>query len=199
MTTQETPTDDATLAELYDLLAGALADPPDAGTVETLAEGPLPDPGIAPNDQLQAGLETLAAWGESVSDPAAEAEQLAAEFTRLFVGPRPKLQIHESYYEGDYLGKPLAAVTETYKQLGVAPAPDLKEEADHAAVELAALRELTAENEAGKQIFLEAHGDWFADLGADIAEATDEAYFEAIADMISGLVAFDAGRQGVRQ
>ncbi|MFW5922001.1 MAG: TorD/DmsD family molecular chaperone [Halodesulfurarchaeum sp.] len=199
MTTQETPTDDATLAELYDLLAGALADPPDAGTVETLAEGPLPDPGIAPNDQLQAGLETLAAWGESVSDPAAEAEQLAAEFTRLFVGPRPKLQIHESYYEGDYLGKPLAAVTETYKQLGVAPAPDLKEEADHAAVELAALRELTAENEARKQIFLEAHGDWFADLGADIAEATDEAYFEAIADMISGLVAFDAGRQGVRQ
>ncbi|MFP4529887.1 MAG: molecular chaperone [Halodesulfurarchaeum sp.] len=199
MTTQETPTDDATLAELYDLLAGALADPPDAGTVETLAEGPLPDPGIAPNDQLQAGLETLAAWGESVSDPAAEAEQLAAEFTRLFVGPRPKLQIHESYYEGDYLGKPLAAVTETYKQLGVAPAPDLKEEADHAAVELAALRELTAENEARKQIFLEAHGDWFADLGADIAEATDEAYFEAIADMVSGLVAFDAGRQGVRQ
>lgn len=199
MTTQDTSTDDATLAQLYDLLSGALADPPDEATVETLAEGPLPDPGIAPNDQLQAGLETLAAWGESVSDPAEEAERLAAEFTRLFVGPRPKLQIHESYYEGDYLGEPLAAVTETYKQLGIAPAPDLKEEADHAAVELAALRELTVESEDRKQIFLESHGDWFTDLGEDIADATDEAYFEAIADMVSGLVAFDADRQGVRQ
>lgn len=199
MTTQDTPTDDATLAQLYDLLAGALADPPDEATVEALAEGPLPDPGIAPNDQLQAGLETLAAWAESVSDPATEAERLGAEFTRLFVGPRPKLQIHESYYEGDYLGEPLAAVTETYKQLGIAPAPDLKEEADHAAVELAALRELTLENEDRKRRFLERHGDWFADLGSDIADATDEPYFEAIADMVSGLVAFDGDRQGVRQ
>jgi len=199
MTTQDTQTDVGTLAQLYDLLAGALSDPPDERTVETLAEGPLPDPGIAPNEQLQAGLETLAAWSESVTDPGEEAERLTAEFTRLFVGPRPKLQIHESYYEDDYLGEPLAAVTETYETLGIAPAPDLKEEADHAAVELAALRELTVENEAGKQRFLERHGDWFADLGADISAATDEAYFTAIADMVSGLVAFDAGRQGVRQ
>lgn len=199
MNSEDTPTDDATLAQIYDLLAGALADPPDEATVETLAEGPLPDPGIAPNDQLQSGLETLAEWGESVSDPAAEAERLTGEFTRLFVGPRPKLQIHESYYAGDYLGDPLAAVTETYRELGIAPAPDLKEEADHAAVELAALRELTVENEARKRVFLESHGDWFVDLGRDIADATDEPYFEAIADMVSGLVAFDADRQGVRQ
>ncbi|MFB6086082.1 MAG: molecular chaperone [Halodesulfurarchaeum sp.] len=199
MNSEDTPTDDATLAQLYDLLSGALADPPEESTVERLAAGPLPDPELAPNDQLQSGLERLGEWGESVSDPAAEADRLAVEFTRLFVGPRPKLQIHESYYAGEYLGEPLAAVTETYKQLGIAPAPDLKEEADHAAVELAALRELTAESETRKQAFLESHGDWFADLGEDIREATEEPYFEAIAEMVSGLVAFDADRQGVRQ
>jgi TorA maturation chaperone TorD len=132
-----------------------------------------------------------------VTDPAAEADRLTTEFTHLFVGPRPKLQIHESYYAGDYLGEPLAAVTDSYTQLGVAPAPDLKEEADHAAVELAALRELTAERDDRKRVFLEDHGDWFADLADDIKSSTEEPFFEAIADMVAGLVAFDADRQGV--
>lgn len=199
MNSEDTPTDDATLAQLYDLLSGALADPPDEQTVDALASGPLPDPDIAPNDRLKAGLDALAEWGDSVSDPEAEAETLSAEFTQLFVGPRPKLQIHESYYAGDYLGEPLAAVTQTFKQLGIAPAPDLKEEADHAAVELAALRELTLENADRKRIFLESHGGWFSELADDIKETTDEPFYEAIADMIAGLVAFDAGREGVRQ
>lgn len=197
--TSDTQTDDATLAQLYDLLAGVLADAPDEATVRTLAEGPLPDPDIAPNRRLEQGLDALAAWAESVSDPAAEATQLGAEFTTLFVGPRPQLQIHESYYEGDFLGEPLAAVTQTFNQLGIAPADDLKEEADHAAVELAALRELTLEEADRKRIFLDQHGEWFADLADDIKETTDEPFYEAIADMVAGLIAFDANREGIRQ
>ena len=199
MNSEDTPTDDATLAQLYDLLAGVLADPPDEATVDALASGPLPDPAVAPNDRLKAGLTGLVAWGETVTDPAAEADRLTTEFTHLFVGPRPKLQIHESYYEGDYLGEPLAAVTDTYERLGIAPAPDLKEEADHAAVELAALRELTVKDGDEKRVFLEAHGDWFSELAADVRDTTEEPFFEAIADMVAGLIAFDTERQGVAQ
>lgn len=199
MNSEDTQTDDATLAQLYDLLSGLLADAPDEETVATLAEGPLPDPNIAPNERLERGIEALAEWGQTVSNPAAEAERLGAEFTRLFVGPRPKLQIHESYYEDDFLGEPLAAVTQTFNQLGIAPAPDLKEEADHAAVELAALRELTAEQSDRKRIFLAEHGEWFEELGDDIKEATEEPFFTAVADMTAGLVSFDAEREGIRQ
>lgn len=199
MHSEDTSTEDATLAQLYDLLSGLLSDPPDAETVEALSTGSLPDPDIAPNDQLQAGLEALEEWGDTVSDPAVEADRLTTEFTRLFVGPRPKLQIHESYYEDDFLGEPLAAVTQTFKQLGIAPAPDLKEEADHAAVELAALRELTRMEADRKRIFLSEHGDWFQALASDIKETTDEPFYMAIADMVAGLIAFDAGREGVRQ
>ncbi|MBS3760908.1 TorD/DmsD family molecular chaperone [Halodesulfurarchaeum sp.] len=199
MHSEDTSPEDATLAQLYDLLSGVLSDPPDAATVEALSTGPLPEPDIAPNDQLRAGLEALAEWGETVTDPEAEADRLAAEFTRLFVGPRPKLQIHESYYEDDFLGEPLAAVTQTFKQLGIAPAPDLKEEADHAAVELAALRELTLENADRKRVFLSEHGEWFVELAADIKETTDEPFYEAVADIVAGLIVFDAQREGVRQ
>ena len=199
MHSEDTSTEDATLAQLYDLLSGLLSDPPDAETVETLSTGSLPDPDIAPNDQLQAGLQALEEWGDTVSDPTAEADRLTTEFTRLFVGPRPKLQIHESYYEDDFLGEPLAAVTQTFKQLGIAPAPDLKEEADHAAVELAALRELTVSEGNRKRVFLSEHGDWFQTLASDIKETTDEPFYMAIADMVAGLIAFDAGREGVRK
>lgn len=199
MHSEDTSTEDATLAQLYDLLSGLLSDPPDAETVETLSTGSLPDPDIAPNDQLQAGLQALEEWGDTVSDPTAEADRLTTEFTRLFVGPRPKLQIHESFYEDDFLGEPLAAVTQTFKQLGIAPAPDLKEEADHAAVELAALRELTVSEGNRKRVFLSEHGDWFQTLASDIKETTDEPFYEAIADIVAGLIAFDAGREGVRK
>jgi TorA maturation chaperone TorD len=199
MSPHDSPSTDDTLAQLYDLVSGLLADPPDEETIEALATGSLPDPEIAPNDRLEAGLEGLAEWAEGVEDPAAEADRLGAEFTSLFVGPRPQLQIHESYYDGDYLGQPLAAVTETFERLGVAPAPDLKEEADHAAVELAALRELTLEHPDRKREFLADHGDWFADLADDVTEATEEPFYAAIADVVAGLIAFDARREGIRQ
>ena len=199
MSHHDSTSTDETLAQLYDLVSGLLADPPDEATVEALATGSLPDPAVAPNDQLEAGLAELEAWGEQVEDPASAADRLAAEFTSLFVGPRPQLQIHESYYAGDFLGEPLAAVAETYDRLGVAPAPDRKEEADHAAVELAALRELTLERPDRKREFLADHGEWFQSLAADVREHTDEQFYAAVASVVAGLIAFDARREGTRQ
>jgi len=199
MSPHDSQSTDDTLAQLYDLVSGLLADPPDERTVAALSTGSLPDPDVAPNDRLEAGLEGLAEWAESVEDPAEEADRLGAAFTSLFVGPRPQLQIHESYYAGDYLGEPLAAVTESYERLGVAPAPDRKEEADHAAVELAALRELTRDDPDRKREFLAEHGDWFESLADDVKEHTDEQFYASIAAVVAGLIAFDARREGVRQ
>lgn len=194
------PTAAETLAQLYDFVASVLADPPEAEWVRNICEDSLPSSHLAPNDRLEAGFENLEKWAESVDDPVTESEHLETEFTRLFVGPRPKLQIHESWYAGDFLGEPLAAVSRTYEDLGIEPAPDLKEEADHAAVELAALRELSrreVDDPGGKDTFLEKHGAWFDDLADDIRDEADGRFYPAIADIVAGLVAFDADRRGV--
>ncbi|MFW5965707.1 MAG: molecular chaperone TorD family protein, partial [Halodesulfurarchaeum sp.] len=97
------------------------------------------------------------------------------------------------------LGEPLAVVKDTYTDLGIAPAPDLKEEADHAAVELAVLRELSANGKDRKSDFLAAHGDWFDALADDVREAAEEPFYEAIADLVGGLIAFDAEREGIER
>ncbi|MFB6133668.1 MAG: molecular chaperone [Halanaeroarchaeum sp.] len=191
---------DATIARLYDLGATVLADPPDESLVRTLRDGGFPSPDTAPNDRLAAGLVGLRTWAEGIEDPAEEARRLHAVHTRLFVGPRPTLQIHESWYEGDYLGEPLAAVSADYDALGIRPAPDLKEEADHAAVELAALRELSkraTDDPEPKATFLADHGEWFDAFADDVCEAAAGEFYPAIADLVAGLVALDADRLGV--
>lgn len=201
-TTDVDPADEATLAQLYDLVATVLADPPDEALVRSLRTDGVPSPDLAPNDRLESGLERLQTWVEAIDDPTAETERLAAEHTRLFVGPRPKLQIHESWYEDNFLGEPLAAVARDYESLGVEPAPDIKEEADHAAVEAAALRELSkraTDDPEAKATFLAAHGGWFDALADDVDEATDGTFYPAIADVLAGLVAFDADRQEVQR
>ncbi|MFB6093934.1 MAG: molecular chaperone [Halanaeroarchaeum sp.] len=199
-TTDPDPEAAETLAQLYDLVATVLADPPDETQVRTFLEEGLPAPAVAPNDRLSAGLEGLQTWLEGVEDPAAEADRLAAEHTRLFVGPRPALQVHESWYAGDFLGEPLAAVSRTFETLGIEPAADLAEEPDHAAVELAALRELSRrepDDPAAKETFLRDHGAWFDELADDVAETASGPFYPAIADVVAGLVAFDADRRGV--
>lgn len=197
MTTTGSQDADA-LAELYDFASSAFADPLDASAIEALQAGPLPDPGPNDDGRLADGLDRLADWAESVDDPAAAADELERVHTDLFVGPRPSLQIHESYYAGDFLGDPLAAVQSTFERFGIRPAGDLREEADHAAVELAALRELSgAGDDAAKTTFLDEHGWWFEDLAADVHDATDHDLYRAVADIAAGLVAVDADRQGV--
>ncbi|MFW6017239.1 MAG: TorD/DmsD family molecular chaperone [Halapricum sp.] len=197
MTTTDS-TDTTALMELYDFASGAFADPLDASAIEALLSGPLPEPDAVRDEQLAAGLAGLAEWIEGVDDPQAAADELEAVHTDLFVGPRPSLQIHESYYAGDFLGDPLASVQSTFQQLGIRPAGDLREEADHVAVELAALRELSAAgDQEAKATFLREHGWWFEDLAADIHETADHDLYRAVGDIAAGLVTLDADRLGV--
>lgn len=199
--TPEQTTDPDLLVDLYAFAASAYADPLDATTIEALRSGALPDPADVADERLAEGLRELAAWLEDVDDADAAAAEVERVHTDLFVGPRPTLQIHESYYAGDFLGTPLAAVNEMLDRFGVRPSADSHEETDHAAIELAALRELTAAEAATpeqKDAFLREHGWWFEALADDVREATDHPLFVALADLTAGTVALDADRRGVR-
>ena len=197
------PADD-TIGALYEFCAGVIADPPDAAAVERLLDAPLPGSRDAPNESLERGFDRLREWRREVDDPAAEAERLALEHTRLFVGPRPALQVHESYYADEYLGEPLARVRGTLDAVGVDPADDLREEADHVAVELSALATLS-HREAGPDdaassdtaFFLREHGWWFPALASDLEEASDGRFYAGVAALVEGVVRLDAERHGV--
>ena len=190
------PADDTDeIAQLYALTTSVIADAPYRVAIEVLLEEPLPQD-VSPQ-ALETGFEGLERWREDVEDPAAQADELRKVHTRLFVGPRPKLQVHESWYAEDYLGKPLAAVKGSYRDLGILPTDELKEEADHAAVELAALEILAREDDDLRRAFLEAHGWWLPELAADIREVADHPFYEAIGWLIEGTLEVDAHVLGI--
>lgn len=185
------------VAALYEFCAGVLADPPGKLAVEGIVTAGVPDPEVMVNERLRRGFELLERWRTDVDDPEEAVCELERTHTRLFVGPRPRLQIHESYYAGDFLGRPLARVQGTYAGLGIAPADDLREEADHAAVELSALALLTrreVEDPDAKRLFLREHGWWISEFAADVEEVTDCRFYRGIAAIADGLVQFDANR-----
>lgn len=179
------------LADLYAFLSGVLADPPDEAAVRRLVEEDFPTD--ASPAALENGFRLLRRWRSEVDDPAAAADELRKAHTRLFVGPWPRMQIHESWYADDFLGEPLAAVKGTYRDLGVEPAENLREEPDHAAVELAAL-EILARDGADdyRRAFLRIHGWWLPELAADVQEMSDHTFYEAVGWLIEGVFQADA-------
>lgn len=196
-------TPDETIGALYEFCAGVIADPPDADAIDRLLDAPLPGSRDAPNESLERGFERLDAWRRAVDDPEAEADRLAVEHTRLFVGPRPALQVHESYYAEEYLGEPLSRVRGTLDAVGVDPAADLREEADHAAVELSALATLShraarSEHAApDATLFLREHGWWLPSLASDLEDASGGQFYAGVAALVDGLVRLDAERRDV--
>ncbi|MDQ2050638.1 molecular chaperone TorD family protein [Natronolimnohabitans sp. A-GB9] len=178
------------IADLYAFLSGVLADPPDEAAVERLVAEEFPRE--ASPQALSNGYRLLQTWQSGVDDPSDAADELKRVHTRLFVGPRPRMQIHESWYADDYLGEPLAAVKRSYRDLGIRPSEQLREEADHAAVELAAL-EILARDGADelRRAFLAAHGWWLPQLATDIQEMADHPFYEGVGWLIEGTVEAD--------
>ncbi|ELY53345.1 TorD/DmsD family molecular chaperone [Natronolimnohabitans innermongolicus] len=178
------------LADLYAFISGALADPPDESGVERLAAERFPRD--ASPQALANGYQRLRQWQAGVDDPAEAAAELGRVHTRLFVGPRPRMQIHESWYADDYLGEPLAAVKRSYRDLGIRPSSDLREEADHAAVEFAALAMLARDGDDDlRRAFLTIHGWWLPELATDVQEMADHPFYEAVGWLIDGVFEAD--------
>lgn len=198
--------DDAVYAarlELIDFLIEAFWDTPTEAFVSDLLDGSveLPDESVTP--ELDEGFELLETWiaDNQGRDPSSVQTDLEREYTRLFVGPRPPVLPHETYYreDTDFLGEGVAAVEESYAALDWHPPEEYPEEADFIAVELAFLRHLVERQQEGEEaafgyerVFLDEHLlRWVDPLLEDLRTEADPGLFLAAGLVVRGLVRFE--------
>lgn len=186
---------DQELADLYAFCSAVIADPPDEDAIARLIED-LPNPAID-SDAIDNGYQLLEQWRDECSAAEAEYTELRRAHTSLFVGPRPELQVYESWYADDYLGEPLAAVRQAYQTLSIQPA-EVREEPDHLAIELAALELLIREGDSTeRKQFLDAHGWWIPEAGADIVEKAETPFYQAVGWLVFGAIEADLAAHGL--
>lgn len=192
-----------TRLELLDFVIAVFADAPDSEFVSELLEGDieLPDDEIEPT--LDQGFENVERFRQQYTDrPLDEVvDHLEAEYTRVFVGPRPPVLPHETTYrdDTDFIGQGLAEVEESYAAAGWTPPSDYGEENDHIAVEATFLRNLIQRQYDGERpavgferVFIEEHLQKWVDMfREDVYEETDEPLFRAGADVFVGAVTFE--------
>jgi TorA maturation chaperone TorD len=189
--------------ELIDFVLDVFWDVPDESFLRTLLAGEIQTPDDSVNPALDKGLELLERFiaENQVVDLDTIKPRLDAEYTRLFVGPRPPVLPHETYYreDTDYMGEGLAQVQASYSAAGWKPPEEYGEEDDHVAVELAFLRHLVARQKEGadeaygyERVFIEEHLDeWVEAFVADVDSETDELLYLAGAKVLEGLVEFE--------
>ncbi|WP_251342921.1 TorD/DmsD family molecular chaperone [Haloplanus halophilus] len=198
--------DDALYAsrlELVDFLIEALHDVPDEAFVERLLSGEFRTPEGEVNEPLDHGFAELRAFvaENEGRDPGAVHDDVEREYTRVFVGPRPPVVAHETYYrdDTDFMGEGLADVEASYGAAGWSPPEDYPEENDFVAVELAFLRHLIDRQRAGaeeavgfERVFLEEHAlRWVEPFTTELREQTDSRLYVAVAGIYEGLLAFE--------
>jgi TorA maturation chaperone TorD len=189
--------------ELIDFLIDVFWDTPAELFVADLVEDgvELPDESVTP--ELDEGFEMLDAWLDRNRDADVEdlRAELETEYTRLFVGPRPPVLPHETYYreDADFLGEGLPAVQDSYAAVGWQPPEEYPEEADFIAVELAFLRHLVDRQRRGEEaafgferVFLDEHLlEWVDPFVEELREEADPGLFLAAGLVFKGLVTFE--------
>lgn len=197
--------DDAVYAvrvELLDFLIAAFWDTPDEAFLERLLTGSkLPEKRV--NESLDAGFSELAEFVDRNRDrPIGRTKaDLEREYTKLFVGPRPPVLAHETYYrdDTDFIGAGLADVQATYSAAGWNPPEEYPEEDDFVAVELAFLRHLISRQRRGhvetfgyERVFLDEHLEYWIDaFVADVHDKSEEPFYRAAASVLKGFVEFE--------
>jgi TorA maturation chaperone TorD len=189
--------------ELVDFLIEVFWDVPSETFVERLLSEEVMLPEDSVTERMDEGFAMLAAWREANRDRSVEEvqEELNTEYTDLFVGPRPPVLPHETYYreDTDFIGEGLADVEASYTGAGWAPPEEYPEENDFIAVELAFLRNLIERQRAGheetfgfERVFIEEHlTEWVDAFLEDMEETADEGLFLAAALVFVGLVTFE--------
>lgn len=198
--------DDAIYAartELVDYCIDCFWDVPSEAFVERLLSGELQVPAESVNSDLDKGFSLLESFVENArgADPETVCTRLEREYTRVFVGPRPPVLAHETYYrdDADYLGEGLATVEASYAAAGWNPPENYGEENDFVAVELAFLRHLIDRQRRGdeetfgyERVFLDEHLlRWTDAFVADLRENTDEPFYRAAGHVFAGLAEFE--------
>ena len=189
--------------ELVDFVIEVFHDTPDEGFVESLLTGEIETPGEAVNEHLDEGFTALRRFIEENQgrDPAEVENELAKEYTRIMVGPRPDVLPHETFYrdDTDFIGEGLADVEASFGAAGWNPPEEYGEENDHIAVEFAFLRYLIEAQRAGaeetvgfERVFLDEHLlTWVEEFTDHISEETDDPLFRAAAHIAAGTAAFE--------
>jgi TorA maturation chaperone TorD len=189
--------------ELVDFVIEVFWDVPDREFVDRLLAGEAVVPDSRVNDALDDGFEALERFVETNRERDLDDvhEDLEIEYTRVFVGPRPPVLPHESYYreDSDFMGQGLADVEASYAAAGWNPPEDYGEENDFVAVELAFLRWVIGRQATGaeeafgyERVFLEEHlATWVDEFVADVCEETDNDLLRAAALVLQGLVEFE--------
>jgi TorA maturation chaperone TorD len=189
--------------ELCDFLIEVFWDVPSKTFVESLLSGDVQVPAEAVSDPLDEGFSLLEGFIEENSTRATETvrDDLVTEYTRVFVGPRPPVLAHETYYRDDteYIGNGLAEVEASYSVAGWTPPEEYSEENDFVAVELAFLRHLISRQQHGaeetfgyERVFLDEHLDhWIDPFVTDLREKTDSKLYRAAAALTEGFVEFE--------
>lgn len=193
----------AARVELVDFLIEAFWDTPSEEFVESLMADDVRVPEDEINPNIDAGFDRLTTYLSAINDRSLETivDELSTEYTRLFVGPRPPILAHETYYRDDteFIGKGLAEVESSYATAGWSPPDWYGEENDFIAVELAFLRNLISRQGSGEaeaynyeRVFLDEHlQPWIDDFAADLHDESDHAFFLAAADILVGFLDFE--------
>ncbi|MFB6195999.1 MAG: molecular chaperone [Haloplanus sp.] len=193
----------ASRLELVDFLIEALYDLPDEAFVAELLDGEFRTPESEVNDALDHGFDALRSFVADNADRDVEAvhDDIEREYTRLFVGPRPPVMAHETYYrdDTDFMGEGLAAVEASYGAAGWSPPEEYPEENDFVAVELAFLRHLIDQQRQGvdesvgyERVFLDEHAlQWVEPFTTDLREQADSRFYVAVASIYDGLLTFE--------
>ncbi|SEP13843.1 chaperone TorD involved in molybdoenzyme TorA maturation [Halogranum amylolyticum] len=189
--------------ELVDFLIEVFWDAPSEAFLGRLLGDEISLPADSVNDSMDEGFETLRAWrAESRGTPIDKVHhQIEQEYTALFVGPRPPVLPHETYYreDTDFIGEGLATVEASYAAAGWTPPEKYPEENDFIAVELAFLRYLMQAQHDGREetfgferVFLDEHlTHWIDPFLSDLRDEADSGLFLAAGLIFKGLIEFE--------
>lgn len=189
--------------EVVDFLVEVFWDVPELAFVERLLSEEVVLPTDPVNDGMDEGFGMLRAWRSENAgrEPGAVHDELEAEYTTLFVGPRPPVLPHETYYreDTDFIGQGLAEVEASYAAAGWTPPEAYPEENDFVAVELAFLRHLVDAQSSGREeafgyerVFLDEHlSRWVPAFVEDLRDEADPGLFVAAGLTLGGLVEFE--------
>ena len=151
------PAGEAAFAALRDSLADDL---------EALC-GVLGIPATGPLDELRAAIASIA-----------DADALSRLYSKLFLAPPRRVQIHSGVYlDGGLMGRSVQALEAWYRRAGVERREDFRSSSDHVAVQLefAACLYARAPSALPAEHFLDSFpAHWLPGFISDLEQATDE-------------------------
>lgn len=182
-------------ANFYAFLSRMFVEEPPYELAEDIAGGKFQFPITSSfNRDFSDGLSLFEKFAKSNNDAADIHEKLCREFTRLFVGPVPKMFPYEStYIDGSMMAKSLLKVKEEYRKAELLRAKDYHEPEDHIAMELGFMSNLCRNGVSGslriQSDFLKDHLSKWAPVFCDeLCEKSGNDFYRGIGKITKGFL-----------